>query len=149
MTVTSASACRRALVPNSPPKPDPITTTRCRGAGLVVFTSAITSIVPNNVLCRPVGGRSFGHTRSHARWCAGLRHDGSVTHYDLAVIGTGSGNTVVTKQLKDWKVAILEHGVFGGTCSNVGCIPTKMFVYPADLVRGTMHAQKLGVNTRI
>jgi mycothione reductase len=72
-----------------------------------------------------------------------------VTHYDLAVIGTGSGNTVVTKQLKDWKVAILEHGVFGGTCSNVGCIPTKMFVYPSDLARGAQHAQELGVNTRI
>jgi mycothione reductase len=72
-----------------------------------------------------------------------------VTHYDLAVIGTGSGNTVVTKQLKDWKVAILEQGVFGGTCVNVGCIPTKMFVYPADLARGTQHARELGVNTSI
>ena len=34
-----------------------------------------------------------------------------MTHYDLAVIGTGSGNTVVTKQFKDWRVAILEDNV--------------------------------------
>ena len=70
-----------------------------------------------------------------------------MTHYDLAVIGTGSGNTVVTKQFKDWRVAILEDNVFGGTCLNVGCIPTKMFVYPADLARQARHAPELGVDT--
>ena len=67
ITVTSTSAWRRALVPNRPPKPDPITTTRCRGAGppvfvLSVFTSAITSIVPNIVRRWPLLGRSLGHT---------------------------------------------------------------------------------------
>ncbi len=72
-----------------------------------------------------------------------------MTHYDLAVIGTGSGNTIVTKQLKDWRVAILEEGVFGGTCSNVGCIPTKMFVFPADLARLSGVAQDLGVDSRL
>jgi mycothione reductase len=71
-----------------------------------------------------------------------------VTHYDLAVIGTGSGNTVVTHKFKDWgRIAIIEEGVFGGTCLNVGCIPTKMFVYPADLARNARHAPALGVDT--
>jgi mycothione reductase len=71
-----------------------------------------------------------------------------VTHYDLAVIGTGSGNTVVTHKFKDWgRIAIIEEGVFGGTCLNVGCIPTKMFVYPADLARNAGHAPALGVDT--
>jgi mycothione reductase len=69
-----------------------------------------------------------------------------VTHYDLAVIGTGSGNTIVTKRFKDWRVAILEEGVFGGTCLNVGCIPSKMFVFPADLVRLATLAPELGVD---
>ncbi len=76
-----------------------------------------------------------------------VRHDGHVTHYDLAVIGTGSGNTIVTKRFKDWRVAIIEENVFGGTCLNVGCIPTKMFVYPADLARNARHAPELGVDT--
>ena len=75
----------------------------------------------------------------------GEGHDGPVTHYDLAVIGTGSGNTIVTKRFADWKVAILEDNLFGGTCINVGCIPTKMFVYPADLVRNAQHAPELGL----
>ncbi len=70
-----------------------------------------------------------------------------MTHYDLAVIGTGSGNTIVTKKFADWKVAIIEDGIFGGTCINVGCIPTKMFVYPADLARDAQLAPKLGVDT--
>jgi mycothione reductase len=70
-----------------------------------------------------------------------------VTHYDLAVIGTGSGNTIVTKLFKDWRVAIIEENLFGGTCLNVGCIPTKMFVYPADLARLAQHAPALGVDT--
>jgi mycothione reductase len=76
-----------------------------------------------------------------------VRHDRGVTHYDLALIGTGSGNTIVTKRFADWKVAIIEDGTFGGTCINVGCIPTKMFVYPADLARDAQHAPELGVDT--
>ena len=70
-----------------------------------------------------------------------------MTHYDLAVIGTGSGNSIVDERFSDWRVAILEEGVFGGTCLNVGCIPTKMFVYPADLARSARHAPDLGVET--
>ena len=68
-------------------------------------------------------------------------------HYDLAVIGTGSGNPIVTKKFADWRVAIIEENLFGGTCLNVGCIPTKMFVYPADLARNAEHAPALGVDT--
>jgi mycothione reductase len=70
-----------------------------------------------------------------------------VTHYDLALIGTGSGNTVVTKQFAKWRVAILEDNLFGGTCLNVGCIPTKMFVHPADLVRDAQGGPDLGIDT--
>ena len=70
-----------------------------------------------------------------------------MTHYDLAVIGTGSGNSIVDERFADWRVAILEENLFGGTCLNVGCIPTKMFVYPADLARNAAHGPALGVET--
>lgn len=70
-----------------------------------------------------------------------------VTHYDLAVIGSGSGNTIIDRAFADWRVALLEEGVFGGTCLNVGCIPTKMFVHPADLARSARQAPALGVDT--
>jgi mycothione reductase len=72
-----------------------------------------------------------------------------VTHYDLAIIGSGSGNSIVDERFADRRVAILEKGTFGGTCLNVGCIPTKMFVHPADLAASVDHARDLGVDLRL
>ncbi|QNN54882.1 mycothione reductase [Nocardioides mesophilus] len=69
-------------------------------------------------------------------------------HVDLAVIGSGSGNSIADDSFADRQVAILEKGVFGGTCLNYGCIPTKMFVYPADLALSAAHGPELGVGTR-
>ncbi|WP_336250971.1 mycothione reductase [Stomatohabitans albus] len=54
-------------------------------------------------------------------------------HYDLAILGTGSGNTIVRSEMKDWKIAVVEPWTFGGTCLNRGCIPSKMFVHAADV----------------
>jgi mycothione reductase len=51
-----------------------------------------------------------------------------MTHFDIAIIGTGSGNSILDERYEDKRVAICEQSVFGGTCLNVGCIPTKMFV---------------------
>ncbi len=68
-------------------------------------------------------------------------------HFDLAVIGTGSGNSIVDERFADRRVAILEQGTFGGTCLNVGCIPTKMLVYPADVARSAAHGPRLGVRS--
>ena len=67
-------------------------------------------------------------------------------HYDLVIVGSGSGNSLVTPELADWRIAIVEEGTFGGTCLNVGCIPTKMFVYPADLVRSAHEWDRLDVH---
>jgi mycothione reductase len=69
-----------------------------------------------------------------------------VAHFDLIVVGSGSGNSLVTRELADWQIAIVEEGVFGGTCLNVGCIPTKMFVYPADLVRTAHEWDRLDIH---
>jgi mycothione reductase len=72
-----------------------------------------------------------------------------VTHFDLAIIGTGSGNSIVDDRFADRSVAILEKGTFGGTCLNVGCIPTKMFVYPADVALSATLGDRLGVETHL
>ena len=67
-------------------------------------------------------------------------------HFDLCVIGSGTGNTIIDKRFADWKVALVDgQKWFGGTCLNVGCIPTKMFAYPADLAESARHASALGV----
>ena len=69
-----------------------------------------------------------------------------MTHFDLAIIGSGSGNSLITPDWDDKKVAVIDGGTFGGTCLNVGCIPTKMFVYPAQLAAAGSDAARLGVD---
>jgi mycothione reductase len=72
-----------------------------------------------------------------------------VTHYDLVIIGTGSGNTIVNRRFADRKVAIVERGTFGGTCLNVGCIPTKMFVHAADVAATPSVSARYGVDEQL
>jgi len=72
-----------------------------------------------------------------------------VTHYDLAIIGTGSGNSILDERYDGKKVAILEEGTFGGTCLNVGCIPTKMYVYAAEVAHTVRTAAKYGVDASV
>jgi mycothione reductase len=76
-----------------------------------------------------------------------------VEHFDLAIIGTGSGNSIpnpdVDARYGSMRVAICEEGTFGGTCLNVGCIPTKMFVYAAEVANTIQHASRYGVDAHI
>ncbi|GGU84286.1 mycothione reductase [Lentzea flava] len=70
-------------------------------------------------------------------------------HFDLVIIGTGSGNSIPNEAMAGWDIAILEKGTFGGTCLNVGCIPTKMFVHTADQAAAPANAKKLGVDAHL
>ncbi len=69
--------------------------------------------------------------------------------YDVAIIGTGSGNTILDDRHADQRVALCEHGTFGGTCLNVGCIPTKMFVYAAEVATTIRDSARYGVDGHI
>jgi mycothione reductase len=73
-------------------------------------------------------------------------HDCGMGHFDLCIIGTGSGNSIVDTRFDHLTVAVVEMGAFGGTCLNVGCIPSKMLVHPADLAASTVQAARLGVD---
>lgn len=74
---------------------------------------------------------------------------GDVTHYDLVVIGTGSGNTVVDDRFEDWSVAVVERRTFGGTCLNRGCIPSKMLAYTAEVVLSAREAARYDVPVEV
>ena len=67
-------------------------------------------------------------------------------HYDLVIIGSGSGNSVPQADHADLRVAVVEGGVCGGTCLNNGCIPTKMFVVAAESAMAPRQAARLGVD---
>ena len=75
--------------------------------------------------------------------------DTNPIQYDLIIIGTGSGNSIPGPEFDDKKIAIVEKGIFGGTCLNVGCIPTKMFVYPADIARSITTASTYGLDAQL
>jgi mycothione reductase len=68
-----------------------------------------------------------------------------VSDFDLIIVGSGSGNALVTPELAGWRIAIVEQGVFGGTCLNRGCIPTKMLVHAADRVADARAWGRLGL----
>jgi mycothione reductase len=69
--------------------------------------------------------------------------------YDLAIIGAGSGNTILDHRYAGKRTAICEQGTFGGTCLNVGCIPTKMFVYAAEVANTIRGAARYGVDAHV
>lgn len=67
--------------------------------------------------------------------------------YFLAIIGGGpAGYTAAEKASKAGKDVILfEQNAVGGTCLNVGCIPTKSLLYGAKQYYNATHATKYGV----
>jgi len=68
-------------------------------------------------------------------------------HFDIAVIGSGSGNSIINERFSHLDVALIEDNpVFGGTCLNRGCIPTKMFVVAAESAMAPRQAARLGVD---
>ncbi|WP_393086034.1 mycothione reductase [Streptomyces sp. LN704] len=70
-------------------------------------------------------------------------------HYDLVVLGAGSGNMLPNEELAHLRTAVVEPDRFGGTCLNRGCIPSKMFVVAADAVENARAAARLGVHATV
>ena len=70
---------------------------------------------------------------------------GDVQHFDLIIVGAGSGNMIPVPEMENWRLAIVEPDKFGGTCLNRGCIPSKMLIYAADVVEMARHGEQMGV----
>jgi dihydrolipoamide dehydrogenase len=70
--------------------------------------------------------------------------------YDLVVIGSGAGLNVLNIGLQvGMKCALIEDTKLGATCLTRGCIPSKVLVHPADLIREAQHANKVGIQFNI
>jgi len=67
--------------------------------------------------------------------------------YDAIIIGTGQAGPSLAARLAatGMKTAIVERKLFGGTCVNTGCIPTKTMVASAYAARVAQRAQEYGV----
>ncbi len=72
--------------------------------------------------------------------------------YDLISIGTGSAMSIVEimiQQNPKIKVAVIDKDEPGGICLTRGCIPSKILLYPAELVRTVEKAKKFGIDSDI
>ena len=68
--------------------------------------------------------------------------------YDLIAIGTGSAMSIVDAMIQenpDMRVAVIDKDEPGGICLTRGCIPSKILLYPAELVRTVQRAGKFGI----
>lgn len=70
------------------------------------------------------------------------------THFDAIVVGAGQAGPSLVGRLTaaGRKVAIIERKLFGGTCVNTGCTPTKTLVASAYVARKVRTAQSYGIN---
>ena len=68
--------------------------------------------------------------------------------YDVAVIGAGPGGYVAAIRAAQLgaKVAIVEKQYLGGTCLNVGCIPSKAMLHIAEVMHTVASMGELGIN---
>ena len=73
-------------------------------------------------------------------------------NYDLIVIGTGSAmnyiNPIINSNPKI-KIAVIDKDEPGGICLTRGCIPSKLLLYPAELVRELENAPLFGIKLEI
>jgi mercuric reductase len=66
------------------------------------------------------------------------------TEFDLAVIGAGSAGFSAAIRAAELgaQVALIGHGTIGGTCVNVGCVPSKTLIRASDALHQTEAASR-------
>lgn len=64
--------------------------------------------------------------------------------YDLAVIGAGSAgfSAAITAADQGAQVALIGHGTIGGTCVNVGCVPSKAMIRAMEVMHAGRAAER-------
>ncbi|MBD3624427.1 MAG: mercury(II) reductase [Rhodobacteraceae bacterium] len=71
-------------------------------------------------------------------------NEASSDSYDLIVVGAGSAgfSASITAAEAGKRVALVGHGTIGGTCVNVGCVPSKAMIRAAEAVHGGASAAR-------
>lgn len=71
------------------------------------------------------------------------------TAFDAIIIGTGQAGPSLAQRLASarWKVAIVERKLFGGTCVNTGCIPTKTMIASAEAAHLARRGAEFGMDS--
>ncbi len=93
-------------------------------------------------------GRNGGGSREESTTDNG--HMEQNVDYDLVVIGTGGGGVAASIRAAEsgHKVAIIEGGTIGGTCVNIGCVPSKALIRAAEAYHTAGHHSFAGLKTK-
>ncbi|MDG6223395.1 MAG: dihydrolipoyl dehydrogenase [Candidatus Bathyarchaeota archaeon] len=73
-------------------------------------------------------------------------------NYDLISVGSGSAMAIVEAFIQEnpkAKIAVIEKDTPGGICLTRGCIPSKLLLYPAEVVRTIQKAKDFGIDSEI
>ena len=67
--------------------------------------------------------------------------------YDAIIIGFGKGGKTLAADLgsRGWTVAVVERSkeMYGGTCINIGCIPTKTLMHLSKVAQYSRHSSNM------
>jgi mycothione reductase len=72
--------------------------------------------------------------------------------YDAIAVGTGSAMNIVGAMIQEnpqIRIAVIDKDEPGGICLTRGCIPSKMLLYPAELIRTITKAKRFGIDVNV
>ena len=75
-----------------------------------------------------------------------------VKHYDIIAFGTGSAMNIVSELIGQdprIRVAVIENAPVGGICLTRGCIPSKMILYPAEIMYNVKRAKDFWIDVKV
>jgi dihydrolipoamide dehydrogenase len=75
-----------------------------------------------------------------------------VKHYDVIAFGTGSSMNIVSELISSdprLRAAVVENGPVGGICLTRGCIPSKMILYPAEIMHNIRRARHFWIDVDV
>ena len=89
------------------------------------------------------GGSGAGHLKKMDEFMK-FETKAPTGDFDLAVIGAGSAgfSAAITAAEGGKRVALIGHGTIGGTCVNVGCVPSKTMIRAAEALHSAQSAHR-------
>lgn len=74
-----------------------------------------------------------------------------MVQYDIVIVGAGPGGYIAAEEAARLgkKVAVIEKNEIGGTCLNVGCIPSKAYLEHAHWLHTISKSQRYGIDVEV